>query len=76
MFSRLFAKTRAVFFAGLLALFGTFALSLPAHADITTDAQTAITAAQADALTVGGFVVAAVAALIVVGLVISMLRKL
>lgn len=47
-----------------------------ASADLLTDTSTAIQAASADALTVGGYVVAGVASLIVVGLVISMVRKL
>lgn len=44
--------------------------------DLLTDTSTAIQAASADALTVGGYVVAGVASLIVVGLVITMVRKL
>lgn len=54
----------------------TVAASLPAHATLLTDTQTAITSAQGDALTVGGYVVAAVGALIVVGLVLGMVHKL
>lgn len=42
----------------------------------TGDVATAITGAQTSASTVGGYVVAAVASLIVVGLVITMVRKL
>lgn len=46
-----------------------------ASADILTDSQTALADAGADALTVGGYVVAAIAGMIVVGMVISMIRK-
>ncbi|MEN9481586.1 MAG: hypothetical protein RLZZ298_2981 [Pseudomonadota bacterium] len=49
--------------------------SVSAFAD-TTVAETAITAAKTDALTVGYAVVAAVAGLVVIGLIISMIRKL
>ena len=51
-------------------------VSSPAFATIETDAETAITAAKDSALTVGGYVVAAVAGLVVIGLVISMVRKI
>lgn len=46
-----------------------------AHADIVTDATTAITAAGASGLTVGGGVVAAVAGLAVVGIILALVRK-
>ncbi len=58
------------------AVFGSMLASTAAHADILTDVNTAITAAKGDALTVGGYVVAAIAALIVVTLIIGMVRKL
>jgi hypothetical protein len=60
----------------VLATGGVFAVQSAAHADILTDVSTAITAAKGDALTVGGYVVAAIAALIVVTLIIGMVRKL
>ena len=64
-------------FWSLLASFLAFlGFSASAHADILTDVNTAITAAKGDALTVGGYVVAAIAALIVVTLIIGMVRKL
>ena len=44
--------------------------------DLTDSVNTAISSAKGDALTVGGYVVAAIAALIVVTLVIGMVRKL
>ena len=53
-----------------------FGLSAAANATVLTDAQTAIASASGDALTVGGYVVAAVAALIVISLILSMLRML
>lgn len=59
-----------------LATAGVFAVQSAAYADILTDVNTAITAAKGDALTVGGYVVAAIAALIVVTLIIGMVRKL
>lgn len=43
--------------------------------DLTTAAETAITAAGADGQTVGGYVIAAVAGLVVVGLILAMIRK-
>jgi hypothetical protein len=48
----------------------------PAFALDTTGIQTAITAAESDGLAVGAMVVSAVAAMIVVGVVISMVKKL
>jgi hypothetical protein len=48
----------------------------PAFALNTTEIQTAITAAESDGLAVGAMVVASVAAMIVVGVVISMVKKL
>ncbi len=51
--------------------------SMPAQAStLLTDTQTAITDASGDALTVGGYVVAGVAGLIVISLVIGMIHKL
>ncbi len=56
---------------GLLTLlFGNAAL-----ADMLTDSQAALDSAKTDALTVGGYVVAAVASLVVVGMILSMMRK-
>ena len=64
-------------FWALLASFLAFlGFSTSANATLLTDVQAAITSAQADALTVGGYVVAAIAALIVVTLIIGMVRKL
>jgi hypothetical protein len=48
----------------------------PAFALDTTGIQSAITAAESDGLAVGAMVVSAVAAMIVVGVVISMVKKL
>ncbi len=53
-----------------VASFGT------AHADILTDTQTAISGAAADGLTVGGYVVAGVCSLLVIGLIIGLVHKL
>lgn len=47
-----------------------------AHADLLLDTETAIDAAAADALTVGGYVVGGIATILVIGLVIRMIRKL
>lgn len=47
-----------------------------AFAGILEDSDAAITSAGTDALTVGGYVVAAVGSLIVVGLILGMMRKL
>lgn len=43
--------------------------------EVVTEATTALTSAKADAQSVGGLIVAAVAVLAVVGLILSMLRK-
>jgi heme/copper-type cytochrome/quinol oxidase subunit 2 len=48
----------------------------PAFAIETAEIQAAITAAETDGLAVGAMVVSAVAAMIVVGVVISMVKKL
>ena len=59
--------------AGLSAL----GASVAAHADdLTTSAQVGITAAQTQGTTVGGYVVAAVAALCVVGVIIGIVKKM
>lgn len=50
--------------------------SVGVNADILTDSQTAIAAAGADGLTVGGYVVSAVAGLIVIGLILKMVGKI
>lgn len=56
---------------------GSVALIQSAHAStLLTDTQTALTDASADAATVGGYVVAGVAGLIVISLIISMIHKL
>jgi hypothetical protein len=52
-------------------LFSPFAMAID-----TTAVQAAITAAETDALSVGEMVIAAVAALVVITLVISIVRKL
>lgn len=59
-----------------LAASATALMANAANATILTDTQTAISTASGDALTVGGYVVAGVASLIVVGLIIGMVRKL
>lgn len=46
-----------------------------ASADIITDSQAALADAGLDALTIGGYVVSAIAGLVVVGMVINMVRK-
>lgn len=67
----------ASFLAFCLGLFGLLAVPV-ASADtaaLVTSAQTAIGDAGTAAQTVGGYVVLAVAGLIVVGMIISMMRK-
>lgn len=67
----------AGFLAFCLGLFGLFAVP-SASADtaaLVSSAQTAIGDAGTAAQTVGGYVVLAVAGLIVVGMIISMMRK-
>lgn len=59
--------------AGVMAMAGT---ALAADGDLTSSAQTAIQSAAADAVTVGGYVVAGVCGLLVIGLVLSVVRKL
>jgi len=61
--------------AGAFAGVGSI-VAAPAFALDTTAIQTAITAAESDGLAVGAMVVASVAAMIVVGVVISMVKKL
>lgn len=55
------------------AVVGSVAAS---HAGILEDTKTAVEAAAADALTVGGYVVAGVCSLLVIGLIIMCVRKL
>lgn len=62
--------------AGFIGLGSVIGISGVAHADLLTDSQTAINAATSDALTVGGYVVAGICTMIVIGLVIKMVRKL
>lgn len=66
-----FASTKAKIAAGTAILFAAGTAS----ADFITDARAAITGAGADGLTIGGYVVVAIASLVVVGLAIQMLRK-
>lgn len=63
------------FSAPLMAAGSAFMASTAMAID-TTAIGTAVTAAQTDALTVGEMVIAAVAALVVIGLVIAIVRKL
>lgn len=46
-----------------------------ASADFVADAGAAITGASTDGLAIGGYIVVAVASLVVVGLAVAMLRK-
>lgn len=61
--------------AGLAAT-GAMVVSSASYAIDTTAIQTAITAAEADALTTGEYVIGTVASLVVVGLIIALVRKL
>lgn len=71
MFSKM--KKYAV---GLTAAAGASVLASPAFAIDTLAVDTAIQAAEGDALLVGGYVIAAVAALVVIGLVIGIVKKI
>ena len=55
---------------------GVAVQSLPAHADLLTDTETAVNAAATSALAVGGYVIAAVSSLVVITLIIRMIGKL
>lgn len=70
----MFKKLNKTYLATSFGL-GSLMMAGAASADIATDTQAAIDSAKATALTVGGYVVAAVAALVVIGLIISMVRK-
>ncbi len=60
-----------------LALAFAFVLfSEMAHATLLLDTETAVNAAAADALTIGGYVVGGICSLLVIGLAIKMVRKL
>lgn len=61
--------------AGVSAM-GAMVVSSASYAIDTTAIQTAITAAEADALTTGEYVIGTVASLVVVGLIIALVRKL
>ena len=62
--------------AGLAAT-GAFVVTSASAANIDTAAiQSAITSAEADALTTGEYVIGTVASLVVVGLIIGLVRKL
>ena len=50
--------------------------AMPAFAqDLVTDATTAINAAKADGLTIGGVVIAAVAALVAISVILKVVRR-
>lgn len=61
--------------AGVAAT-GAMVVSSASYAIDTTAIQTAITAAETDALTTGEYVIGTVASLVVVGLIIALVRKL
>lgn len=67
-------RAKAKVSAALLAA-SMVVVTNPAFATIVEDANDAITAAKTDGLTVGGYVVTAIGALIVIGMVITMVRK-
>ena len=60
--------------AGVAA--GSMVISAASYAIDTTAVQTAITAAETDALTTGEFVIGCVASIVVISLVIGIVRKL
>lgn len=59
--------------AGVIGLAGS---AMADNAALLTATQTAVEAAGSDAMTVGGYVVAGVASLIVIGLIIGVVHKL
>lgn len=63
-------KGKALVLSGLIG--GSIGL---ANATLVTDAQTALSAAQGDATTVGGYVLLAVAAVVAVTIILGLVRK-
>jgi hypothetical protein len=59
-----------------VASMGALASSTMAYAVDTTAVQTAITAAESDALTTGQYVIGTVASLVVIGLIIGIVKKI
>lgn len=68
-----FSKSKVVV---AVAAVGASMMSAASYAIDTAAIQTAITAAETDALTTGEYVVGTVASLVVVGLIIGLVRKL
>ncbi|MCC2604094.1 major capsid protein [Planctobacterium marinum] len=58
------------------AAIGSTVMSGVSYAIDTTAVQTAITAAETDALTTGEYVIGTVASLVVIGLIVTMVRKI
>lgn len=73
-FKSLFKSANAGFLAICLGFLSFFTAGL-ANAGLAADVQASIAGAGTEALTVGGYIVAAVATLIVVGMVLSLMRK-
>lgn len=73
--ARFFRNAGAKIAAGVATLGASVGPAM-AQSTFLTDAQDAITGAKTDALSVGGYVVVAIAGLVVVTLVIGMIRKL
>lgn len=68
-------KYGSKFAAGAGALALSTGVALASTPDLTSEAQAAISAAKDQGLTVGGYVVAAVAALVVIGIILSVVRR-
>ena len=68
-------KWLLVTFAFLAMMTGFNTSAFADNAALVTSAGNALTSAGADALSVGGYVVAAVAGLIVVSMILSMMKK-
>lgn len=73
-FKSLFKSANAGFLAICLGFFSFFTAGL-ANAGLAADVQASIASAGTEALSVGGYIVTAVATLIVVGLVLALMKK-
>lgn len=77
MFKNAYNKSLSMIKNGAVAVAGLGASTLALAADdLATAAQAGITTAQTSGLTIGGYVIAAVAALVVVGVAIGIIKKM
>lgn len=70
-----FQKVKAYAGKALAVAAGSVGLVTAANAEYMADISAAVTTAKADALTVGGYVLAAVAGLIVISLIMKLIHK-